>query len=63
VPDVPNACDYDTGTAASGPAKCGKPPKYVWADPNDGDRLVCGTHARSANRKFGGDIRPVKVED
>jgi hypothetical protein len=57
-------CDYDTGTAGSGPSKCGKPAKYIWRDPDSGwkDRPVCGTHARSAARKFSGGIRPIGKE-
>jgi len=55
-------CGYDTGTASSGPLKCGKPARFLWDDPNDGERLVCGTHARSVRAKFlpsGGSLAPV----
>ena len=53
-------CDYETGTAASGPKKCGKPSKFIWADETSRrDRRVCGIHARSARIKWHGDVRPL----
>lgn len=56
-------CDYDTGTASSGPSKCGRPAKFTWADETSGkDRPVCGIHARSVKAKFHGDVTPITGE-
>jgi len=56
-------CDYDTGTAGSGPSKCGKPAQYIWHDiDSHDDRPVCGPHARKAERKFHGEIRPLPLQ-
>lgn len=55
-------CDYDTGTAASGPLKCGKPARYIWHDIDTReDRPVCGLHARMAEHKFCGEIRSLPL--
>lgn len=57
-------CDYDTGTAFSGPSKCGRTAKFLWDDPVARKvRPVCGTHARSVRSKFlpgGGSLTPIE---
>lgn len=59
----PPPCDYDTGTASSGPSKCGRPSKFTWADETSGrDRPVCGIHARSVKAKFHGEVTPITDE-
>lgn len=58
-------CDYDTGTAGSGPSKCGRAALFVWVDPDGAERLVCRTHARSVRAKFlpgGGTLTPIAPE-
>ena len=53
-------CDYDTGTAGSGPSKCGRPAKFLWADETRGaDRPVCGIHARTARIKWHDEVWPL----
>jgi hypothetical protein len=56
-------CDYDTGTAFSGPSKCGKTARFLWDDPTARKvRPVCGIHARSIRTKFHGadELTPIK---
>ncbi len=60
----PPPCDYDTGTAYTGPGKCGRPSKFIWADETSGkDRPVCGIHARSARITMHGEVRPLAGKD
>lgn len=60
----PPPCDWDAGTASSGPRKCGRPAKFTWADETARrDRPVCGIHARSAKAKFHGDVTPISAEN
>jgi len=60
TPHFPASCDYDTGTAFSGPAKCGKTARFWWDDQTSGKkRPVCGVHARSVRSKFGDTLSPI----
>jgi len=55
------ACDYDTGTAYSGPSKCPRPARFVWDDQAARKkRPVCGVHARSVRSKFGDSVTPIE---
>lgn len=68
TPKPPAAtCDYDTGTASSGPSKCGKTARFLWDDVTARKvRPVCGIHARSVRSKFlpGGDsLSPIESEE
>jgi hypothetical protein len=53
-------CDYDTGTAYSGPSTCGRNAKWEWDDPaTQKRRPLCGIHKRSVEAKFQGEVRPI----
>ena len=41
-------CGWDTGTAWTGPARCGKPAKAATNNPGTDNGKVCGIHARKA---------------
>lgn len=44
-------CGWNTGTAFTGPSRCGKPAKSRTDHPGTNNHLVCGTHARAAGNR------------
>lgn len=45
-------CGWNTGTAMSGPSRCGKPSKASTNHPSTNNGRVCGIHARSARNAW-----------
>lgn len=41
-------CDWQTGTAFTGPRTCGRPAKWTVDENGQRARIVCGIHKRSA---------------
>ena len=52
---TPPRCGWDTGTARTGPARCGKPAKFTTNNPATNHGHVCGIHARKA-KTFGASV-------